>query len=58
MKSSKRGVSVLLMGIGLAMLLSALFWGAGGGLSAQVATAVDANVEATFSTEEAMDGPR
>jgi hypothetical protein len=57
MKSSKRGVSVLLMGIGLAMLLSALFWGAGGGLSAQVATAVDANVEATFSTEEAMDGP-
>jgi hypothetical protein len=38
MKSIKRGVSVLLMGIGLAMLLSALFWGAGGGLSAQVAT--------------------
>jgi hypothetical protein len=30
MKSIKRGVSVLLMGIGLAMLLSALFWGAGG----------------------------
>jgi uncharacterized membrane protein len=33
MKSMKRGVSVLLMGIGLAMLLSALFWGAGGGFS-------------------------
>jgi hypothetical protein len=38
MKSIKGGVSVLLMGRGLAMLLSALFWGAGGGLSAQVAT--------------------
>ena len=46
MKSIKRGISVLLMEIGLAMLLSALLWGAGGGLSAQVATAVDANVEA------------
>jgi hypothetical protein len=33
MKSIKRGISVLLMEIGLAMLLSALFWGAGGGFS-------------------------
>ncbi len=38
MKSIKRGISVLLMEIGLAMLLSALFWGAGGGFSVQVAT--------------------
>jgi hypothetical protein len=37
MKFMKRGVSVL-MGMGLAMLLSVLFWGSGGGLSAQVAT--------------------
>src|SRR5918999_2853376 len=37
MKCIKRGVSVL-MGIGLAMFLSALFWGFGGSVSAQDAT--------------------
>src|SRR5215212_11336813 len=37
MKCIKRGVSVL-MGIGLAMLLSVLFWGSGGSVSAQDAT--------------------
>ena len=37
MKFIKRGVSVL-MGIGLAMLLSVLFWGSGGSVSAQDAT--------------------
>jgi hypothetical protein len=37
MKFIKRGVSVL-MGIGLAMFLSVLFWGSGGSVSAQDAT--------------------
>ena len=37
MKCIKRGVSVL-MGIGLAMLLSVLLWGSGGSVSAQDAT--------------------
>jgi hypothetical protein len=39
MKVMKRGVSVL-VGIGLAIILSVLFWGSGGGLSAQTADPV------------------
>ncbi len=58
MKCIKRGVSVL-MGIGLAMLLSVLFWGSGGSVSAQVApdpVLVGAGDIATPGDDDCDDG--
>jgi acid phosphatase type 7 len=58
MKCIKRGVSAL-MGIGLAMLLSVLFWGSGGSVSAQVApdpVLVGAGDIATPGDDDCDDG--